>query len=242
MTWLCAAALAPGLGACTAGEVGSSLGAHTSADAGKPMPPPDAGPPDGKKKCTYTQGFWKNHPDEWPVEHLTIGGVTYDEYELLALLNTPPRGDASLILAHQLITALLNVEHGAPPIDAIAHALAWMDTYASGGLPAGVDASSHAGRRASYLAERLDDYNNGRTGPGHCDDYDYDYDRDDRYEHDYGDCDRGHDEGYGKGCDRRDYDDECDEDYDDDCDEGYDEDYDDDCDEDYDEGYGHEPR
>jgi hypothetical protein len=24
--------------------------------------------------CTLTQGFWKNHPEAWPVDLLTVGG------------------------------------------------------------------------------------------------------------------------------------------------------------------------
>ena len=47
--------------------------------------------------CTFTQGYWKNHPSAWPVTSLTIGGVVYSEQQLLALFDTAPKGDASLI-------------------------------------------------------------------------------------------------------------------------------------------------
>jgi hypothetical protein len=58
-----------------------------------------------------TQGFWKNHPTAWgKVTTLTLGTVTYTKTQLETILETPVRGDASLILAHQLIAALLNIE------------------------------------------------------------------------------------------------------------------------------------
>ena len=63
-----------------------------------------------QENCTRTQGFWKNHEETWPVEELSLGNVTYTKTELLAILRTPPRrGDATYILAHQLIAAKLTV-------------------------------------------------------------------------------------------------------------------------------------
>jgi hypothetical protein len=37
------------------------------------------------------QGFWKNHPDAWPVTSLTLGSQTYTQADLLTLFDTPPR-------------------------------------------------------------------------------------------------------------------------------------------------------
>ncbi|MEC7520734.1 MAG: hypothetical protein VYE22_12750 [Myxococcota bacterium] len=153
-------------------------------------------PPPEEPGCTLTQGFWKNHPEAWPVTSLTIGPHTYDQAQLLALLRTPVRGDASVALAHQLIAAELNVAAGAAPVPAIADAQTWMSAHGGGAmLPYGVRASSPAGRMAVRLNEALTAYNEGRTGPGHCDD---------------------------RGCADRDVD--IDEDIDEDCDEDVDED------------------
>src|SRR5262249_39117711 len=66
-------------------------------------------------RCPQGQGFWKNHPGAWPVISLTLGSQTYTQAELLALFDTPPRGDASVILAHQLIAAKLNIANGSNP-------------------------------------------------------------------------------------------------------------------------------
>lgn len=125
-------------------------------------------PGDHFEGCTYTQGFWKTHPEAWPVDHLTIGSVTYDQDALLALLNTPVRGDASLALAHQLIAALLNVAAGATPIEAIDDAQQWMTVNGSGPLPYGIAASTTAGAQATALAAELDAYDQGLAGPPHC--------------------------------------------------------------------------
>jgi hypothetical protein len=119
--------------------------------------------------CTLTQGYWKNHEEAWPVDSLDIGGVTYTKEELLALYNTPPSGDASLILEHQLATAKLNVAAGASaPGNSIAEGDAWMADNADddGRLPYGSGDNEDAVR----IAGDLDAYNNGVTGPGHCDD------------------------------------------------------------------------
>jgi hypothetical protein len=66
-----------------------------------------------------TQGYWKNHKNNWPVTELTIGGVLYSQAKLLGILKTPEKKDAygnadmDLILKKQLIAAQLNVAAGA---------------------------------------------------------------------------------------------------------------------------------
>jgi hypothetical protein len=69
-----------------------------------------------KKAFTpLSPGYWKNHPCAWPVSSLTLGNQTYTKSELLKILKMPKGGDASLILAFQLIAAKLNVLSGADP-------------------------------------------------------------------------------------------------------------------------------
>jgi len=65
--------------------------------------------------CVRGQGFWKNHPDQWPVTELQLGNVTYNQQQLLDILHEPVRGNGLLILAHQLIAAKLNIAAGADP-------------------------------------------------------------------------------------------------------------------------------
>ena len=118
--------------------------------------------------CTYTQGYWKNHPDAWPVEEITIGGVIYTKEEAIGILQTAVGGDATFILAHQLIPAKLNVLDGADPSaveTTIADADDWLTEH-----PLGSDPPEPERQRGVDLAETLDAYNNGVIGPGHCKD------------------------------------------------------------------------
>jgi hypothetical protein len=122
--------------------------------------------------CTLTQGYWKNHEEAWPVSSLTLGATTYSKADLLKILRTSPRGDASLILAHQLIAALLNGASGAGQTSIAASinaAQAWL-TANSGGktLPYGIKTDSAAGAQAVSIAAQLDAYNNGKSGVPHC--------------------------------------------------------------------------
>lgn len=117
--------------------------------------------------CRLTQGYWKNHPENWPVDDLVLGGVSYTKEELLALLHTPPSDDASLVLVHQLIAARLNVATGSPAPDSVATALARSDAWlvtvqdADGRLPFGVASDNAAYGEGIDLSAVLDDYNNG---------------------------------------------------------------------------------
>jgi hypothetical protein len=118
--------------------------------------------------CTHSHGYWKNHPDEWPVTTLTIGGETYNQAELLQILTTPPRGDATYLLARQLIAAKLNIANGSDPTDiaqVIADADAWLMEH-----PLGSDPRNPERREGIRLMSQLARYNGGGSGPGPCND------------------------------------------------------------------------
>jgi len=120
-----------------------------------------------KNSCPLTQGFWKNHGSGWPATSLTLGSQTYTEAELLTILGTPVRGDASLILAYQLIAAKLNIANGACG-SSITATIAAADTALSaftGKLPYNVAPSSTAGQTMTSLAANLDTFNSStRSG------------------------------------------------------------------------------
>lgn len=134
----------------------------------------EAATDDGDAGCTLTQGYWKNHEEAWPVASLTLGAVSYTAAQLDALLGTPTTGDASLILVHQMIAALLNVANGADvPLDvdaALASAQQWMQSRADsdGRLPYGTQSGSESHTQATSIAGTLADFNEGSIGPGHC--------------------------------------------------------------------------
>jgi hypothetical protein len=119
--------------------------------------------------CPQSQGYWKNNPDAWPVNSLTLGSQTYTKTELLTILMTATRGDASLILADQLIAAKLNIANGAgepDPVPAtITDADAVLSLY-SGKLPYGVRPNTTNGERMVNDGAVLKNYNNGALTPG----------------------------------------------------------------------------
>ena len=118
-------------------------------------------------RCPLGQGFWKTDPDAWPVTSLTLGSQTYSQVELLNLLNMPVRGDASLILADQLIATKLNIAHGSDPTpvsSTIIDADNLLRQFANK-LPYRVAPSSSTGQRMVGDANMLDAYNNGNLTP-----------------------------------------------------------------------------
>lgn len=134
---------------------------------------------------TGTPGYWKNHPEVWPMidDGILLGdwnhnwtcdsgetclALTFEE--AMAALSTPPKGDMTWNLARALVAAWLNVSAGneasciASTIDS---ATAWLATYGLGG---GVKGGDPAWSTASVWASTLDDYNNGRLCAEHRDD------------------------------------------------------------------------
>lgn len=137
--------------------------------------------------CTYTQGFWKTHGpegchkgnngNEWPVDELQLGGYTYNQSELCAILNEEPSVNNGLIsMAHQLIAAKFNSIEGASPnpLPTISQADSLIGDLVipplgNGSLPS---------NQTSPLTSLLDMFNNGDAdydsdgdpeGPPHCD-------------------------------------------------------------------------
>jgi len=117
--------------------------------------------------CTYTIGYWKNHPYEWPTDDLSL----YTGHEAMMILWTPPKGgNAYLILAHQYIAAELNMLNGASAPDEVNEAWNSAQDLLAEYLDEGnIPKKSPDRDLAIDLASILDDYNNGITGPGHCD-------------------------------------------------------------------------
>jgi hypothetical protein len=123
---------------------------------------------EGNGGCTRTQGYWKNHPNAWPVSSLTLGGLTYTKAQLLAILKTPTQGNGAVSLIRQLIAAKLNVIatgiSDSGMLSAINSANALLSSCGSVKVPTCVLDPS----LTSELVDKLDDYNNGLLGPGHC--------------------------------------------------------------------------
>ena len=117
--------------------------------------------------CTLSQGFWKNHGEDWPVSSLTLGSVSYTQSQLLTIFNTPVKGNGLIALAHQLIAAKLNIANGASA-SAISSTIAAADALIGSLVvpPSGAGFLDPA--VTSALNDALTNYNEGLTGPGHC--------------------------------------------------------------------------
>jgi len=122
--------------------------------------------------CTYTQGYWKNHPEAWPVTTLDLGTVSYTKTELLSIFDQPVVGNGLVSLAHQLIAAKLNAANGAFVPTGVATAIADADTLIDGLVVPPVGSGYLAPSATSGLTTTLDTYNKGEypDGPPHCDD------------------------------------------------------------------------
>jgi hypothetical protein len=110
---------------------------------------------------TGTPGYWRNHPEAWPVDEIMLGGVIYSKAEAIEILESATRRDMTLVLASHLIAAKLNVAIGNPSTcidDAIAGADAWLTEYPIGSV---IKAKSDAWKEAEPLSRELDDFNNG---------------------------------------------------------------------------------
>ena len=123
-------------------------------------------------QCARTQGYWKNHPDAWPVdvEEITIGGITYTKDDAIDILKTPVKKDMSIAMFYQLVAAKLNVLNGCESScieDTIKDADTWMAKHP---VESNVKASSDAWAEGEPLKDMLDDYNNGLLCASHCTD------------------------------------------------------------------------
>lgn len=121
-------------------------------------------PPAGH--CSYTQGWYKNHTGSWPSGSLTPNTVWDGGLTIINLFNTPPKGSQYIILAHQYITALLNIQGGSNVPPAVQTALDTAAAYFAGGGAGAGDPNVNI----TGVSAILDDYNNGLAagGPAHC--------------------------------------------------------------------------
>jgi SdrD B-like domain len=118
---------------------------------------------------TGTPGYWKNHPEAWPVATVTVGGVTYTKAQALALLDQVGK-DKTLTMFSSLVPAMLNVAVGNDSScvsSTITAAQDWMVKY--GPVGSGVHAASYAWKVGEPLHRLMDNYNNGMLCAPHRD-------------------------------------------------------------------------
>jgi hypothetical protein len=128
--------------------------------------------------CTLSIGFWKNHSDqlapELPQRLGTLGGLktlnVLSATQAVNLLSNS--GDASNgvnKLYSQMLAAKLNIFRGASPA-AISSILSAADAFLASNNSADWGSMSKNNKtQVNNWASAFDQYNNGLTGPGHCD-------------------------------------------------------------------------
>lgn len=63
-----------------------------------------------------TPGYWKNHPDDWPVESLQIGETVYTKEQILYWLDQPVKNDKTITMFKALVAAKLSIK-SCPDVD-----------------------------------------------------------------------------------------------------------------------------
>jgi len=140
--------------------------------------------------CTLTQGYWKTHSEYGPASkpdatwnELSDGPDT--EFYLsgmswIDLFNTPVKGNVYYNLAHQFMAAYLNTLKGIYVPAEVTNALTDAHEIFEAKTPdyfkkvkGKTEASKSEVKQLTDLSSILADYNEGRIGPGHCDDETY---------------------------------------------------------------------
>lgn len=120
------------------------------------------------ENCSLTLGYWKNHTDEW-YGYSTSQPFYNSGLSWLEALKQPTKTDAYYILARQFIAAVLNMRQGAALPGSVASTMNDAHLWFVSNGP-GVPPDSSDGQVLVAWAELLTDFNEGRIGPGHCDD------------------------------------------------------------------------
>jgi hypothetical protein len=117
-------------------------------------PPPGCGTP----------GYWKNHPEAWPVCEIEIGGQTYTKAEAIGFMQQEG-GDKSFTLFRALVAAKLNQMIGNPtwcPDCSVNWTMCLADYWLEDNpVGSGVKGNSCEWKEGECLYLQLDDYNNG---------------------------------------------------------------------------------
>lgn len=131
------------------------------------VPPPDPPRPTG---CTLTQGGYKNNFNYLVIQAagVALGSVGYTPAQVNTILGTPVRGNGLVSLAHQLITAKLNIYYGASAPAEVLTAIQQSDALIGSLVVPNVGLGSLLPSQTSSLASVLDAFNNGLLGTPHC--------------------------------------------------------------------------
>ena len=113
-------------------------------------------------ECTVRgQGYWEHHASNWPSvgAGLSLGNRVYSAAELLSILQqNPVAGNGLIALAHQLVSAKLNIANGANG-STIASTIAAADALIGSQVVPPVGGGSLAPSQTGSLTQALDAFN-----------------------------------------------------------------------------------
>lgn len=118
---------------------------------------------------TGTPGYWKNHPEAWPVDAILIGSLIYSKDQALYWMGQPD-GDKTVTMFRSLVSAKLNVLIGNES-GCIASTISQADSWMASNGPVGskVKARTQPWKVGEPLYFELDAYNNGDRCAPHRD-------------------------------------------------------------------------
>ena len=110
-----------------------------------------------------TPGYWKTHPDAWPISEIYIGGIWYSMDAAIKIMKKPTKKDMATVMFMHLVAAKLNVRIGNSGEEVrpyINLANVWM-YYNPLGDGKNVTADSDEWQEGEPIKDMLDAYNNG---------------------------------------------------------------------------------
>jgi hypothetical protein len=130
-------------------------------DFGYRVPPADA--------CVVTPGIWKTRwKDQWPVDSITVAGVTYTREEAIFIMSNPTKYDMTYLLFSQIVAAKLNILNGNES-DCIDAAVEFAETWLmKNPLGSGVTIGSLEWIEIMYTFKDLSSYNKGKLCAPAC--------------------------------------------------------------------------
>lgn len=110
-------------------------------------------------------GYWKAHPESWPLDWITLGRMTYKKSDAISRMKGCGFSDKTYAMFEALLAAKLNpmVGNDASCIeDTIEAADAWLAKYGPVGSGVRADSKKSPWLTGEPLFNKLDAYNNGR--------------------------------------------------------------------------------
>jgi hypothetical protein len=118
-----------------------------------------------EKNCTYPVTYWRNHPEAWLADNILIGEVPYTKEDAIAVLKDES-DDVPTMVLKQLFATILNILKGSDPSrieNTVKNAIEWTSQNSPGDRLS--DSEVQIG---ASLADTLEKYNSGVSGPGLC--------------------------------------------------------------------------